>query len=141
MEGWNGPRTDSKTRGRVMSDWRKKSLLEIQAVKPFWAAKYKWQPSTVEHEDYVDLFVHFSYPRSSRAEQGRRELALRLRYRSDYETAGRREAFVNPRNFAEEGIQFWPTGVRGINPSQTPPNVCLEGTWGFHSHLHKERNG
>lgn len=123
-----------------MSTWQEKALQEIRSIKPFWAEKYGWAPSWTELDEHLDLFVHYAYPRRLDEGQTRRDLVLRLRYQSDYETAGRREAFVNPENL-EEGLQFWPTGIRGVNPNQTPPNICLEGTWGFHSHHHRDRDG
>lgn len=124
-----------------MSDWRDTARQEIRSIKPFWAEKYGWAPTSVEHEDHIDLFVRFAYPRRPPQGQTSRDVVLRLRYQSDYETAGRRETFVNPKNLDEECLELWPTGIRGINPDQKPPNICLEGTWGFHSHHHRDRDG
>jgi hypothetical protein len=123
-----------------VADWRQKALQEVQSIKPFWATKYGWSPSTREEAEQIHLYVRFTR-RGQPDQPGRREFLLRLTYAADYETAGRKEAFVNPDNLDEEGVAFWPEGVRGVNPTQTPPNICLEGTWGFHSHHHRDRDG
>jgi hypothetical protein len=124
-----------------VSDWREKALHEIGSIKPFWIAKYGWNPSFTDCDDHIDLYVRFARRSSGTECQAASEFVLRLRYQSDFETAGRREAFVNPKNLEEEGTQFWPEGARGVNPKQAPATICLEGTWGFHSHHHRDRDG
>lgn len=123
-----------------MIEWRDKALAEIASIKPYWARKYGWNPTHVERDDAIDLYVRFE--RRAGADPDKRSIfALRLRYKENYETAGRIETFVNPENLDEEGIAFWPVGVSGINPGENPQTICLEGTWGFHSHHHRERDG
>jgi len=124
-----------------VSEWRDKALAEIESIKPFWAKKYGWNPSSIEREDCIDLYIHFERRTGVAAGETGPKFVLRLRYKTDYETAGRIETFVNPENFDEEGVGFWPVGVHGVNPNQNPQTICLEGTWGFHSHHHRERDG
>ena len=122
--------------------WRERAVAEIDSIKPRWAKRYGWQPRTVISEPdengdvpHVDLLVSFTGTRT-----GEKRFLLRLRYGPEYETEGRREAFVNPENAEEESIQFWPQSVDAIKATHSPPVVCLEGTWGFHRVLHKERD-
>ncbi len=122
-------------------DWRQKALQEVQSIKPFWATKYGWNPSVREETEQIHLNVRFTRRGQPDQSPGRREFVLRLTYTADYETAGRKEAFVNPENLDEEGVAFWPEGVKGVNPTQNPATICLEGTWGFHSHHHRDRDG
>jgi hypothetical protein len=127
-----------------MEDWRQKALTEVGGIKPFWVSKYGWNPVAEECANGIDLYVTFTKRRGSEGgseEKPAGRFVLRLHYESDYETAGRRESFVNPENRAEEGPQFWPSGVQGINPGEQPRTICLEGTWGFHSHHHRDRDG
>jgi hypothetical protein len=125
----------------VSEDWREEALAEIRSIKSAWACRYRWDPK-VEPRDAgpIDLYVHFC---RAAPEEGRAPTlyVLRLRYESDFKTAGRREAFVNPENLEEEGTQYWPTGVRAINTGTTPHFICPEGTYGFHSVHHRERDG
>lgn len=123
--------------------WRKKALDEIASIKPVWNERYRWNPMVRLPKEapeveaaQVDLYLSFRGKRT-----GTRQYLLRLRYASDFETAGRREAFVNPENVEEEGPQFWPSIGSPFNPTHSPPAVCLEGAWGFHSVLHRERDG
>lgn len=124
-------------------DWREKVRAEIYSLQLAWAEKYGWNPQVREHDEWIDLYVQFTSQsaRSNGPPVPPHQFVLRLRYRSDFETAGRQEAFVNSKNWEEEGPHFWPTGARGINPTSTPPFICLEGTWGFHSVHHRERDG
>lgn len=123
-----------------MSDgWKAEALEEIECLKPRWVARFGWAPSVRNEEEHIDLFVRVMRRRCSED-----VFLLRLRYEPDYKTAGRREAFVNPDNLEEEGLEFWPDGVRGFKRhegKQKPPMICLEGTWGFHSNLHRDRDG
>lgn len=118
-------------------DWREEARAEIRGIKAIWATKYGWAPEVKdqENDDHLDLYVRLTARKSERV------FVLRLRYQSDFETAGRREAFLDPENIEREGSQFWPTGVSGFNPTNNPPTICLEGTWGFHSHHHRDRDG
>jgi hypothetical protein len=125
-----------------VEDWQDRAQAEIRGIKPVWAAKYGWKPKVQAREDAIDLYVSFARrPSGPPSTEPPQRFVLRLRYESGFETAGRREAFVNPGDPDEEGRQFWPTGVSGILPEHNPPAICLEGTWGFHSVLHRERDG
>lgn len=115
-------------------DWRETAHGEIQSIKPHWVQRYGWSPSLRECGEHIDLYVHLN---SCTLE---RTFVLRLRYEHDFELAGRREDFVDPDNLQVEGAQFWPAGVSGFNPGNNPRTICLEGTWGFHSLHHKERD-
>ncbi len=118
-------------------DWQARAHAEIASIKAMWAEKYGWSPEVVDAETIVDLLVHFRrrHPGSEPA-----TFLLRLRYESDFETAGRREMFVNPNNPNEEGPEWWPKNVSAFK-IEVPPRICLEGTYGFHSHLHRDRDG
>ena len=126
-----------------MGDWREEALDEIEALKPYWIYKHGWDPRVVEGDDAVDLFVHLRGMRL-----GGETYLLRLRYQSDWQTAGRREAFVDPKQSSQAGLEFWPPeGIRGINPKHRPdpegpivPCICLRGAWGYHSLLHANEN-
>lgn len=125
----------------MVDAWRKEALDEIANLKPYWVAKHDWQPEHVVSDDAIDLYVHLV----SRRLNGR-EFLLRLRYLSDWQTAGRRETFVNLEDRSEDGTKFWPptASVRGVNPEHRPqppngpiiPCICLKGVWGYHSVLH-----
>jgi hypothetical protein len=116
-----------------MPDWRAKALEEIANLKPYWVERYGWRPEHETSDEAIDLFVRM---RSRRL--GDREFLLRLRYLSDWQSAGRRETFVNPDDRGEDGTTFWPphSAVRAINPQHQPPAICLKGVWGYHSVLH-----
>lgn len=116
-----------------MGDWREEALEEITNLKPYWVAKYDWRPEQEISDDAIDLFVRM---RSRRLDG--REFLLRLRYLPGWESAGRREMFVNPTDRTQEGTEFWPPhgSVRSINPQNQPPAICLKGVWGYHSVLH-----
>src|SRR5438067_5180628 len=101
-----------------MEAWREEALKEIEALKPYWVAKYGWRPGHVESDDAIDLYVRLQARRLDD-----RVFLLRLRYLADWRVAGRREAFVNPDDRSQEGIEFWPPhdAVRGVNPQHNPP--------------------
>jgi hypothetical protein len=115
-----------------MADWRAGALAEIENLKPYWVDKYDWRPDHVVGDDAIDLFIHI------RSRRLGRDFLLRLRYRDDWETAGRRETFVSTDDRTQEGLEFWPpaSAVRGVNPQNQPPAICLKGVWGYHSVLH-----
>lgn len=97
--------------------------------------RHGWAPSVTRTSDAIDLFV----PLWRGGHDGDLHV-LRLRYCADWQVAGRREMFVNPEDYAEEGRGFWPRGISGINPDHNPEAaICLPGCWGFHSILHPER--
>lgn len=117
-------------------DWRNKAIEEVEGLKPHWVSKHGWSP-TIEETDggkALDLFIRL---KSRRHPEG--AFLLRLRYQSDWETAGRRETFVDPEQPKITGPQHWPTETRGVLATQNPPAICLRGTYGFHSVLHADR--
>jgi hypothetical protein len=129
-----------------MEPWREAALSEIAALKPHWVAKHSWGPRTVEREDAIDLYTSF---RGTRLGEREREHVLRLRYRPDWQVAGRRETFVDPEQPEREGREFWPAegAVRGVNPNYRidgqvafTPCICLRGAWGYHSVLHSNES-
>jgi hypothetical protein len=123
----------------VKQNWREEAIAEIESLKPYWVRKHGWDPSVLQDDDAIDLFVRLKGRRL-----GSKAYQLRLRYQEDWQTAGRREAFVDPDDRIREGVEFWPpTGIRGINPEYRPPTggpiipcICLRGVWGYHSLLH-----
>lgn len=116
-------------------DWRTNALAEIRGIKPHWGQRYGWAPVVRERDGCIELFVRFNSRKLGRT------FTLRLRYQNDFETAGRREAFVDPENLDVEGLEFWPPEKGAFKRNHNPPAICLEGTYGFHSHLHKDRDG
>lgn len=116
--------------------WREDALSEIENLKPYWVSKYAWSPDVINYndEDVLDLLVTLHSQRVA----GRR-FVLRLRYQPDWQTAGRRESFVNPDDPSVEGVEYWPSGINAVKPTHNPPCICLRGVWGYHSLLHKER--
>ena len=113
--------------------WRNVARAEIDDLKPHFVEKHGWRPRIVESEETIDLFVTLASRRDPE-----RVYALRLRYQDDWQTAGRRETFVNPDDPGRDGIEHWPTGVSGVNPNNKPPSICIRGTWGYHSVLHRD---
>ncbi|MDF1597273.1 MAG: hypothetical protein P1T08_14440 [Acidimicrobiia bacterium] len=115
--------------------WRDDARAEVDDLKPHFVEKHDWAPRLVESDDAeaLDLFVTL---------QSRKHpdnvFVLRLRYKPDWQTAGRREAFVDPDDPEREGIEYWPTDVSGLKPQNNPPCICLRGTWGYHSVLHTD---
>jgi len=120
-------------------EWVDRALAEIDGLKRHWVKKYGWAPRrTVQRDDAakptaVDLYVDLRGRRL-----GDKTYVLRLRYLPDWQVAGRREAFVDPSGPAEPDVASWPPSgsVRGINPNNAPPVICLRGVWGYHSVLH-----
>jgi hypothetical protein len=125
--------------------WRAEALEEIRSIKPRWVEKYAWSPEVDagdDDADWIDLYVHFRRREAGQAADAPpKPYLLRLRYHADFKTAGRREQFVDPEDRSKEGAEYWPPGVSGFNPGSSPPTICLEGTYGFHSQLHRERDG
>jgi hypothetical protein len=115
-------------------EWREAALAEVRGLKPHFADKHGWNPVVTETDDQtVDLVVTLTGGRL-----GARVYALRLRYLSDWQVAGRREAFVDLDDHSAEGPAHWPPdqAVRGVNPRHAPPCICLRGVYGYHSILH-----
>jgi hypothetical protein len=126
-------------------DWRAEALEEIRSIKPRWIEKYGWSPdinAQGELENEIDLYVRFQRLEADQpTDAPPRSYLLRLRYLADFKAAGRREQFVDPEDRTREGAEYWPTNINGFNPGANPPTICLEGTYGFHSQLHRERAG
>ena len=120
-----------------MSGWRDEALDEIAALNPRLVEKWCWRPSVAVADDHVDLFVWLR-----RRSEGR-DYVLRLQYLPDWASAGRREDFVDPADFARAGQDYWPRNVEGVNwnyqpqPGRVVPAICLKGVFGYHSVLHR----
>src|SRR5438093_12374373 len=103
----------------MAAPWRDEALAEIRQIKPRWAENYGWSP-TIEagddDADHIDLFVRLCrrWPGQQPADEPPKWYVLRLRYQADFNTAGRREQFVDPDNWTKEGPADWPTGVSGF---------------------------
>lgn len=120
---------------------RERALAEIHSIKPQRALLYGWSPRVVENDDgTIALFVRFTRRTPKKDDHGNVFL-LRLRYESDFETAGRREEFCNPANPDEVGERFWPKGMRGVTATSGRLGLCLVGTWACHSVHHRDRDG
>jgi hypothetical protein len=120
------------------ASWKDKAREEIAGIKQVWSNRYAWCPVVAEADPNSDEGVMDLYVRFVRKD---REYVVRLRYEKDFETAGRRETFVDAKDVRLEGPGYWPTDMDAVKHSNNPPAICLEGTWGFHSVLHRERDG
>lgn len=134
MDGRHHSGTRTPACRGVGVDWRNVAQAEIDDLKSYFVEKHGWQPRVVESEDTIDLFVTLASRRHLE-----RVNVLRLRYQGDWQIAGRRETFVDPDSSGRDGIEYWPTGVSGVNPNNNPPAICIRGTWGYHSVLHTDR--
>lgn len=118
------------------SEWKRLALAEVASVKEHFCEKYEWELRTVETNTTVTLFVrlrHKKHPDRIRV--------LKLTYGPGFPQQRPRESFVNPDNFEQEGVEFWiDDGNRAFKVTHNPPVICLEGTWGFHHKLHRERD-
>lgn len=116
--------------------WREEALKEIKSIKPYWIRKYRWNPQVVVLEDKVVLYLRFTHSHLSN-----RQKILRLEYGPNFPAERPREGFVNPHKWDEEGLEYWINdGGRAFKRDHNPPVICLEGTWGFHQVLHRERD-
>lgn len=129
----------------MAADWHDEALAEIRGIKPRWVEKYGWAPALEaagDDADHIDLFVRFRRREPGLpADAAPKTYLLRLRYQADFKTAGRREHFVDPADRTKAGREYWPTGTGGFQRDRNPPTICLEGTYGFHSDLHRDRDG
>lgn len=116
--------------------WRKQALAEIASVKPRFIKKHEWQLTTDQEPDKVVLFIrmrHKNHPE--------RVHVLKLTYGAGFPNERPRESFVDPNNYDNEGLEFWiDDGNHAFKRTHNPPSICLEGTYGFHHVLHKDRN-
>lgn len=116
--------------------WKEKALQEIAMIKPRFVQRCGWQLETVIEEDRVILYVRLQH-----RHHPARVRVLRLTYGPSFPDERPREAFVDPENPDQEGIEFWiDDGERAFKQNHNPPVICLEGTWGFHHRLHKDRD-
>jgi hypothetical protein len=116
--------------------WGEQALAEIASVKPRFIQKHEWQLTTREEQDKVILLVRMRHKRHPE-----RIHVLKLLYGPGFPRERPRESFVDPNNYENEGLQFWiDDGNNAFKRNHNPAVICLEGTWGFHHVLHKERN-
>lgn len=104
---------------------------DIAGMSSVWIDKYGWVPRVVESEDHIDVYLNFQQP-------DRRTYLLRLRYESDFQEVGRREAFCNPENPDEVGVEHWPPEGGAFKRSREA--ICIPGTFGYHRKLHADDN-
>lgn len=117
------------------NDWKSAAKAEIASIKKHFAEKHDWQISFEEGSDQLHLYVVFRH--ASRTDYKK---VLRLTYMAEFPTVRPREAFVNPENYGQEGPEFWiDDQQKAFKSQQQPPVICLEGTWGFHHKLHRDR--
>ena len=124
----------------VISDpevtWRELVRKEIKSIKPYLIQKHSWEISLKEQENQNFLYVrmcHRQHPENVKI--------LRLGYGPNFPNERPHEDFVNPDNFDEAGIQYWINdGQQAFKTDRVPPVICLQGTWGFHHDLHKEKD-
>ena len=116
-------------------DWKVAARAEIESIKDHFAKKHGWRIFVREEPECILLFVEFRH-----AFKPENRKVLCLSYGPHYPSERPRESFVNPDNFNEEGSQFWiDDGQKAFKSRQNPPVICLEGTWGFHHKLHRDR--
>jgi hypothetical protein len=116
--------------------WADDAMADIASLRQRLADRYGWSPSIARSDEAIDLYV-----RLLRRREASKPYILRLRYLPDWRVAGRREAFVDPGDYAREGAEFWPHDVSGLNPNYVhngvhTPAICIPGVWGYHSVLH-----
>lgn len=117
-------------------DWRQTALAEIASIKPRFIEKHGWQITVVADESRVTLFVRLRHVRDPK-----RVRMLRLVYGPGFPAERPREGFVNPDDLEQEGLEFWINDGEGaLKLQRTVPVICLEGTWGFHHVLHRDRD-
>jgi len=118
-------------------DWREQALKEIESIKQHFITKYGWGVSRVDESARTLLYVRFI----NKTQTQPIEKVLRLAYEEGFPNQRPREGFVNPTDLSQEGLEFWmDDGQQAFKSTHNPPVICLEGTWGFHHILHKERD-
>jgi hypothetical protein len=117
-------------------EWQRTALAEIASVKPRFIEKHGWQLRVVEDTDRVTLYVRLRHKHHRE-----RVRMLRLVYGPGFPGERPREGFVNPEDPDQEGLEFWiDDGEGAFKLKHNPPVICLEGTWGFHHELHRDRD-
>lgn len=116
--------------------WREQALAEITSLKPRFVERHEWQLTTRQQQDSVVLFVRMRHKHHVE-----RVHVLKLTYGPGFPRKRPRESFVDPDNYDCEGLKFWINDHdHAFKRNHNPPAICLEGTWGFHSVLHKDRD-
>jgi hypothetical protein len=114
-----------------------KARLEITKIKPRYIETRGWSLSIRENEGMLDLLVgmrHNHHPE--------RRYVLRLRFTNEFPKRRPEEAFLNPDEPHQEGVEFWPKdkdcGLSGMafHTDRNPPRICIPGTYGFHAEIH-----
>ena len=117
-------------------EWREQALAEIASVKPQFTRRHEWQLETRLEQDKIILFVRMRHNRHTD-----RIRVLKLTYGPGFPRERPRESFVDPSAYNNEGLEHWiDDNNHAFKPNHNPPVICLEGTWGFHQVLHKERD-
>lgn len=115
--------------------WKDLAWKEIHDIKPFFLEKYGWEVKTDEDGDQIRLYVRMPHPSKDELK------VLLLTYDAGFPQKRPREDFANPENYDETGTQFWINdGQHAFKSNHNPPVICLQGTWGFHHVLHKEKD-
>ena len=116
--------------------WRELVRKEIKSIKPYLIEKYAWGITFKEEENHIFLYVRMRH-----GQHHEKVKVLRLVYGPKFPKERPREDFVNPDNFDEDGIQYWINDQQqAFKTDRVPPVICLQGTWGFHHDLHKEKD-
>lgn len=120
----------------ISDRWKERAIDEIASVKLQFIKRHEWQLQTIVDKSQVVLYVrlrHKSHPERIRI--------FRLVYGPGFPQERPREGFVDPENWDREGTEFWiDDGEQAFKRTHNPPVICLEGTWGFHQVLHRERD-
>ncbi|MCI0590814.1 MAG: hypothetical protein L0Y67_04300 [Gammaproteobacteria bacterium] len=117
-------------------EWHAKALAEIASIKQHFIEKYGWQIKVVENTDLITLYMRLQHIRHPE-----RVHMLRLAYGPGFPEERPREGFVNPNDLEQEGLEYWIDDSEGaFKLKHNPAVICLEGTWGFHHVLHRDRD-
>jgi hypothetical protein len=123
---------DSESEGT----WRKLVRKEIESIKPYLIEKYAWEITCHEAENEVLLYVRMFHRQNPENVK-----VLRLAYGPNFPNERPHENFVHPDDFSDSGIRYWINdGQQAFKTDRVPPVICLQGTWGFHHDLHKEKD-
>lgn len=119
-----------------LEPWRESALNEIASVKPRFIERNEWDLTIRQEQNTVTLLVKMRHKRHKD-----RVRVLKLTYGPGFPRERPRESFVDPSNYDNEGLEFWiDDRDHAFKRNHNPPAICLEGTWGFHSVLHKDRD-
>jgi hypothetical protein len=117
-------------------EWQKAALAEIASLKPRFIENHGWQLKVVEGAGRVTLYVRLRHKNDPE-----RVRMLRLAYGPGFPGERPREGFVNPNDLEQEGPEYWiHDGNGAFRLDHNPAVICLEGTWGFHHVLHRDRD-